>query len=371
MLELLDNYNGDPATLVAPLTAMLKTESSHSDRTQVSKLETLVQSDPAGSFRYDADGFATLQGFAAGRFETPSLGELRTRANALAKPGPRVRLWVMDGTNPLTDIGALQGSAAPDSLFQVASQFNCLESPGPHLVRVGDYFFDPTQGPRASISAYPGTLLRHYQAPAPDGSCFVQGDRQINLLHRLGQPVQSGYLRSGDVTDPGAFAAHLEGQLDDLEVGLHDGVQVVLGANWDAPVPGTRRIAQVFTSTVAAGGYSRTDTHEAFPTIIRQLQRGAYLGTLLGAAALGKRRVCLTLIGGGVFGNPVDVIWEAIQWAVDQIQPYLHNEMTVVVNSRTLGESIPSKQLRQAAVDRGGELLACRGQRFLVGPEAT
>ena len=38
--------------------------------------------------------------------------------------------------------------------------------------------------PRASISAFPATLLRHYAAPAPDGRRFVQqtGGPQIDLL---------------------------------------------------------------------------------------------------------------------------------------------------------------------------------------------
>ena len=52
----------------------------------------------------------------------------------------------------LTDIGALQASAPPGSLFQVASQFNCLESPGAYVTPVAAYLGDPTQGPRASIS---------------------------------------------------------------------------------------------------------------------------------------------------------------------------------------------------------------------------
>src|SRR3989442_929187 len=83
-----------------------------------------------------------------------------------------------------------QAPAPPGSLFQVASQFNCLESPGEFVVPVAEYFNDPTQGPRASISAFPGTLVRHYAAPAPDGSRFVQTNDgpQLNLLEGVCAP---------------------------------------------------------------------------------------------------------------------------------------------------------------------------------------
>src|SRR5581483_7785035 len=97
--------------------------------------------------------------------------------------GGRLRLWVLDGAHPATDVGGLQATAPPGSLFQAASQFNCLESPGPYVTPGAQYFRDKTQGPRASISAFPGTLLRHYAAPRRDGERFVQTDAdQLNLL---------------------------------------------------------------------------------------------------------------------------------------------------------------------------------------------
>ena len=63
--------------------------------------------------------------------------------------GGRLRLWVLDGASAATDVGGLQATAAPGSLFQAASQFNCLESPGPYVTPVAQYFHDRTQGPRA------------------------------------------------------------------------------------------------------------------------------------------------------------------------------------------------------------------------------
>lgn len=339
MLEVLDEYDGSNGARQAICQefdrrlASLETD-EHSDRDQVSRLEAVVARDPGSAFEFDNQGWARLRGagldWAAGRFSCPALLQLRQTPS---DPPARLRLWVLEGTSRLTDIGALQALAPPDSLFQVASQFNCLESPGPYLARVSDYFFDPTQGPRASISAYPGTLLRHYSAPNSEGQRFVQQSPQpqLNLLRRVALEgvarVESGYLLPTNVVNSGTFANLLQDHFEEIQVGFHERTQVVLGANWDGRVQGQRLISQVFTSTIAAGGYGRVDWNDAQWLLIgRQLQRAAYLGTLRAAAATRQRRAILTLIGGGVFGNPLTLIWDSILWACRQVAPTLQRD---------------------------------------------
>ena len=143
---------------------------------------------------------------------------------------------------------------------------------------------------------------------------------------------------------------------------------LVLGGDWDGPVRGQPLITQVFCSTLAAGAYSklRHGDHN-FEAILRQLQRAAYLGALLAAAATGQKYAALTLLGGGVFGNPLPLIWDSILWAVDQVQKYLAHDLLVLVNTRTLAQTIPTTQLRQAALARGGDLLVCRSWGFALG----
>ncbi len=356
----------------------------HGDRDQLARGEAAVAAAPTGTIRFDATGLATIvadgRRFAAGRFEVLPLCSLRARALAarrhLGAARFTRRLWVLDGASPATDIGALQATAAPGSLFQVASQFNCLESPGAFLVPVADYLHDPTQGPRASVSAFPGTLVRHYAAPGVDGARFTQtAERQLELLAAVCEPgvatVTSGYLRDRQIEQPARFARALEERFEAIAVGVHDEVEVVLGADWTGAVDGAphRTIAQVLTSTVAGGMYGGLDADGAGTTICRQLQRAAYLGTLLAAAALGKRRVCLTLIGGGVFANPLPLIWDAIVWAADQIEPWLHDDLTIVVNGRNLGSEVPAATLAAAATARGGALVRFdpAGASFVAG----
>src|SRR5262249_38677956 len=149
-----------------------------------------------------------------------------------------MRLWVFDGASPVTDIGSLQGTADEGSLFQVASQFNCLESPGDYVTEVANYFGDSTQGPRASISAFPAALLRHYAAPGRGGERFVQktDGRQVDLLADAfapgRSPVSNGYLLGDEGMGPAVLVAALRDKFERIRVGVHEDAPVVFGHNW-------------------------------------------------------------------------------------------------------------------------------------------
>jgi predicted Rdx family selenoprotein len=249
------------------------------------------------------------------------------------------------GEGSLSDIGSLQAANSNNTLFQVASQFNCLESPGRYVTRVSNYFNDRTQGPRAAISAFPAALLRHYSAPGKHGERFVQqtDGPQINLLEdACGSGIlQNGYFTGQSHLDGRSLITKLETNFEAIRVGVHNEAQVVLGYDWDGGVDETEpcRIAQVFTSTVAGGFYGGQDHLGKANFIIacRQLLRAAYLGTLLAALSLQRSRVVLTLIGGGVFSNPLAQIWEAIIWAAQEVAPLLTEDLHVIVNGRDMG----------------------------------
>ncbi len=303
-------------------------------RPLIEEIESRAAADGPRAFRFDANRFATLRSgnrtLHCGRFSTPSIAQLRRDA---WRPR-RIRLIVLGGTSPMLDIGTLQAWSGAGTVFQVASQFNALESPGPYVPPISDYYLDPTQGPRASISAYPGTLLRQYAAPGPRGDRFVQrsGGRQIDLLRdALGAGrVQDGYLLGEAFRPHGASAADADGAIDRLEsrwnrirIGLHESVEVMLGHDWHGAVPRARpRVDQVFTSTIAGGQYGAAEVlgRRRFGRVAGTLLRGAYLGTLLSAIALDRDRVVTTLIGGGVFGNPLPLIWRSILWAANECE---------------------------------------------------
>lgn len=312
-------------------------------QTFLKALEAHVARAPDRAFAVSCTGHATLvfedQRWCAGQFLTPSIGELRQELAKLPAAGSgEVRLFRLAGPPQVKDIGRLQAHARPKSLFQAASQLNCLEAPSAAVTSVASYLHDPTQGPRASISAFPGTFLRHYRARRNDGRTFVQTtEDSLDLLADVAPDgesgVRAGYLLAHEVRDPAALAAALTQDFNRIRVGVHANVEVVLGANWIGPVLPGRRIDQVFTSTIALGGYSRPRGEDAaFAQIRQQLLRAAYLGTLLAALDLGDERAVLTLIGGGVFGNPIFDIVAAIEWAVEAARAVASRPLDVVVN---------------------------------------
>jgi hypothetical protein len=77
---------------------------------------------------------------------------------------------------------------------------------------------------------------------------------------------------------------------------------------------------------------------------------------LLGAAATGARRVVLTLIGGGVFGNPVPLIFRSICDAVDEASR-LGASLDVVINGRNLGQFVSRAELDVQTSKRGGAVI--------------
>lgn len=333
----------------------------------LSEVEAAVAKDPAAAFSFDPEGHATLRvdsrTWAAGRFEVVSIAELRARAKPIAQPGAHLaRFSVIRGADAAADIGSLQAAAGPGTLFQVASQFNALEAPGPYLVPVQNYVKDPTQGPRASVSAFPGTFLRHYAAPGAQGRFVQRAGQQLDLLEHALDPaiarVESGYLRTPTISMPARLPGVLNERFDSICVGVHEGVQVAFGHGWGGPVPATPpRIAQVFTSTIALGGYS---THaELLLPACRPLLRAAYLGTLLAALALRQRTVVLTAIGGGVFGNPWQEIVAAVRWALGEVDSLVPPGFHVVFNAWVQSDCIG--ELDALASERSGRVLTFGG----------
>lgn len=327
----------------------------------VRSIEREVAASPETCIRFSARGEATLHAagrtFAAGRFTTPTIGELRRHVAARGNGGGTGALFVLEGAHALTDIGTLQASAPAGTLFQVASQLDCLEAIGPQIAPIASYFQDSTQGPRAAISAFPGTFLRHYAAPDGHGGRFVQRDeRCLNLLADVFDEtvasVRSGYLRAQDVRDPAALAEVLERRFEHIRVGMHAGLEVVTGYDWAGPVPaGHPRIAQTFSSAMALGGYSSGDQGACLPAA-RLLLRAAYVGTLLAGIELGCETIVLTLVGGVAFANPLPAIWDAIFDALDEVTPLATEALRVVVNGRDQVDDAT----RARVLERGGTL---------------
>ena len=93
------------------------------------------------------------QTFDCGEFTTPSLNDLRQNSDLSESEGCNIRV-----SEVVADVQSLhQDPANSFAVFQVASQFNCLEMAAPHITSekgVGIYQNDWTQAPLvASVQA--------------------------------------------------------------------------------------------------------------------------------------------------------------------------------------------------------------------------
>ena len=253
-----------------------------------------------------------------GTFETPTLGELRQRATDVAHRGS-LRL-----SETVADVQHLH--LDPDNqgaCFQVASQFNTLEMVSPDVTPedgIDRYAHDRTQGPACAIACGAGTIHRNYLVPG-DGQAGQTATRQIDCLEdvaaALGVTIamRNGYalppeaeLRRISETLARADADDLDAIGSQLRIGLQHHTEVTLdGAG--------HTVTQAYCSALPVA-YSDhpVDLWEPFARLVLD---AAYEATLAAAvvnrASTGNPRVFLTLLGGGVFGNPS-------QWIIDAIR---------------------------------------------------
>jgi len=261
-----------------------------------------------------------------GQLETPTLAELR--ALVLKGPAPsrklKLREVISDAKSLHTDI------SNTGALFQVASQFNLLEMPGPNVTPedgVSAYEGDHTQGPACAVAAGAGTIYRNYFAGV-NGQTGQSANNQIDCLKGIGDllgnddqrlwNMQNGYAlatEAGLTEISGRINSMAEDERDELRQALR------IGIHWDTQVTldGCRHlVSQAYCSALPVG-YSRLPSvlWKEFAALVLEASYEATLcAALLNLDRTGNNSVFLTLVGGGVFGNDTDWILAAIRRAV-------------------------------------------------------
>jgi len=296
--------------------------------------------------------------FRAGSFECPSLRSLREEEKRLAGAGLGGALEVRH----VVTTGALEDHANPanaGALFQVASQFNCLEFTSSARIPeegVSWYVHDATQGPACAVACAPATVYRNYLVPlgAERGQT---AERQLNLLEDLEALLGNReeldaeghgryfWLKNGYVCSDTKRLEALRKRLEEMDeagreelrscikVGLGLGSEVSFSAlvpfEGLVPVPAgsAQRASQVFSAAanVKMAGCVPADW-EPFTRLLLEATYEAALwaavrnARLAAEAAspppLGSRRVMLTSVGGGVFGNRPQWIMDAMNRAL-------------------------------------------------------
>lgn len=285
----------------------------------------LVVSPTAGLFKD--------QPIRCGNFAQFTLDDLIKRTNALKPAQEKGRFNVVEGVRTTfnssfrarVDVAALQADTANrDAVFQVASNFNALETVDADQLLdeqlLGDYIYDLTQGSAASLSALGGLLYRRYflfypQSPwAP--SWEQTAEKQVNFLSALADVVpvtRAGYVQFTTVSS----LPTLE-QYKAITIGFHENIQVTTGMQVgpdEQVLVGNQEqlINQVFTAAVDLKNTNRLlSTNPNVKAWARTLLRAGYEGTLRATAMKCKKKLFLTLVGGGVFGNQLSWIGDAL-----------------------------------------------------------
>ena len=214
----------------------------------------------------------------------------------------------------------LQSRENSASLFQVASQFNCLEFINPNKVPedgISCYGFDNTQGPICAIAAGAGTCVRNYFVDV-EGKQGQSINRQINCLQRVEQllginVVKNGYFIANERTllDINEKLKHINVNeiQDGLQIGVQKDTQIVFDKDYNI-LDYEQIVCQAFCSSFAIG-YTNVAL-ELWKPLTMLVLKASYRLVFLQALE-GNKRLFLTLVGGGVFRNPIEWILEAIE----------------------------------------------------------
>ena len=271
--------------------------------------------------------------YSIGCFECLSLKELRNKTLNQIRTEEKISCSIV-----IDDVRNLLNSATNNgSIFQVASQFNCLEMVSPDVTPdqgITRYEWDQTQGPACSIAAGAATIYRNYFLPI-DKDFGQTATRQINNLDYLTEKLAKDMncktsdlwsLKNGYViTDEKALHqidTHLtdcnENDLDQyrrlLKIGVHWDIQVTTSLENQQPI-----VTQVFCSALPVA-YNKANP-SSWSRIAKLILEASYEATLLSGVInkshSNKNSLFLTLLGGGAFGNKEEWIQKAIKRALN------------------------------------------------------
>lgn len=314
---------------------------------------------------------ANGRSFFVGPFEVPSLIELRERLSELkpnGAPGEDIcsqeeSLGGISFENIAGDARSLHMS--PDNagaVFQVASQFNCLEMIGPGErpeSGVTQYYKDKTQGPVCAMACPAATVYRNYLVPSIQpgvsrigqaGGSTKQLDTTQDVAAMVGNrrhkywTMKNGYLLPTEPNSLKQLNARIHDELVEvqgMQVPLSDAItsNMRLGVHWNTEVAKARRpagtdahrVCQVFSSAVPVA-YAKSTNSADWAPLANSILDAQYEGTLAVAAILASMRQCrvrvfLTSVGGGAFGNRSLWIVRALERAL-----YIHKDSPLDVH---------------------------------------
>lgn len=277
--------------------------------------------------------------FQVGHLVTPTLADLKTEAAAIMQSAMFI-------ANPasvkevIADVQSLHMEPQnAGAFFQVASQFNLLEMVSPTVTPdsgITGYQFDRTQGPACAMACGAGLIYRNYFVPV-DGEPGQTAERQLNMLDQFEQQLlthvnqhtteqfDSLWQMKNGYALPSSKQLNAINQtlalLNETEITeLINAVKI--GVQYDTDVT-LNNIGHSVTQAYCSAMPVAYTEHPAalWQPLASLILQAAYEATLaaalINATKTGNKKVYLTLLGGGAFGN-------AISWIIDALQKALN-----------------------------------------------
>ncbi len=275
-----------------------------------------------------------------GHLDTPSLAELRSSVQAIGYPTGKLTVREI-----ISDAQSLHADTRnAGALFQVASQFNLLEMVSPFVTPekgVGIYEGDRTQGPACAVSAGAGTIYRNYFAPV-NGQVGQTADNQIDCLADLGDALGNAGNRLWKMANGYALPseeglAEISQRLSAREEegwdGLRKSVRIGIQGNTQVTLKDCKHtVTQVYCSALPVA-YSNLPISLWSPfarLVLEAAYEATFCAAILNSTRSGNKRLFLTQLGGGAFGNEPDWIMDGVRRALEL---YRHSDLDVAVVS--------------------------------------
>ncbi len=279
--------------------------------------ESLISKINGKSFRY-------------GTLEIPTLKELRLSAPSLGTFNDRILVSeIIDDIQNLHKAPENEGA-----LFQVASQFNLLEMVSPYVIPergVGIYENDFTQGPACAIACGAGTIYRNYFVRLND-QIGQTSTLQIDCLEEIGNMLGNKDLllwkmQNGYALPYNDGLEKINDQIRRLDLIGYDELKekLKIGLQWNTEVTISENksiVSQAYCSALPVA-YSHIDTYnwEEFASLIlNATYEATFYAALRNYQNTGNRKLFLTLVGGGAFGNDLRWIIKAIDNSINKFR---------------------------------------------------
>jgi len=227
-----------------------------------------------------------------------------------AKKGSSPSVKIIQGVDAFL-FGMGKQEFTRNSIFQVASQFNFLESTGPYHMKLQDYHSDMTQGPQASLGC-PGMLA--YRNAVLKGA----SDASLQPFFRDFPGVYSkGYFTPGRLSrkDLTSLLSHVSSNWRDIRMLAQAGKSLY----------GDHKIMQVFSAApcfqenLCAPSISDPEGRICEIVVGRQYQALGALAALHSKSTGARVNLHLTLVGQGAFQNPPQVMETALALLLESV----------------------------------------------------